>query len=336
MRPIEQFVAALLIGCNPSPNVLRPLTDASFLEAVPAKHQHSTHKAPRRAKVFRLFTIDSVRNEGTYIRVAGFTDLPDGTGVDVDLESTRVVDCVRGSSEVRKGKWHVDLDAPVAPVFYKETHAITASGMLEDDRKGKVGPRISDGDSDLGFEAHVKRKVQGRPRASFGGASATLPRPDHYPADRPGRVLALVIQDWKRHDWHDMARWVHAMHENAVAKRTKPTDPKFDMSNGDNMFDESSFVDRVEACKSQFRSWEVREARIGEVNVGADPQAPIDNAQATVHLKTTFAGKEKDLDVIWVLFWCKGEHSKDHWGVDIYSVRPVPAVGKAGRLSPLR
>jgi hypothetical protein len=116
------------------------------------------------------------------------------------------------------------------------------------------------------------------------------------------------------------------MRKNFAALRTNPIDPKLGSANEDNMFDESSTPDRIAACKFQFRSWEVHQARFGNINVGADPESPLDNAQVTVHLKTSVGSVERDLDLIWVMLCCRSDqspHPIDHWGMDIYSVRPL-------------
>ena len=315
-------MVGLLAGCDqaPSPQSLQSSTGTASKFATQVSDRQSARKRSEPAKRFRLFTIDSVRKEGASIQIVGSTDLPNGTYVtaNVAFKSRRGDDDILENnpdgknawSEVKNGKWQVDLDAPVAPAFYKEQHMVTADGELGKDA-GIVDKAISGDEDDGSFYTQKNIWIEERADASSVSASSQLPRPKDYPADSPGRAVAEVIGDWKRHDWHDMARWEHGLSGSPATDRI--------VARGERRFHELPVADRVKACKSAFHSWEVREARIGDVDVDADPQFPIDNAQVTVHLKTSFGGEEKDVDTLWVVL---KPDSKSRWGVAIETAKP--------------
>lgn len=205
------------------------------------------------------------------------------------------------------GKWRVEVDAPIAPEFYKVQHMVRAWGELAS-RQDSVDKAISANEDNDSFQAEKTFWIDGE-RDPSSVASAELPPPNRYPADSPGWAVAEVIGDWRRHDWQGMARWVHGLGESHLTDRI--------IARGEYKFHELPLADRVKACKSAFQSWEVLQARIGEVNEDADPQFPMDNAQVTVHLKTTLHGKEKDVDLLWVAI---KPDAKTGWGVDIETV----------------
>ncbi|HEY3781140.1 MAG TPA: hypothetical protein VGL56_08670 [Fimbriimonadaceae bacterium] len=251
---------------------------------------------------------------GPIIQVFGTTDLPNKTPIKTEvpfdgdvLETT--FDVNNGWSEVANGKWQTNLDAPVAPEFYRAHHMVSAWGEL-DRGQGVVDQSISDGEDEGSFQTQKDFVIEARPDFLPKSAASRLPQASLYPADNPGRAVAEVIGDWKRHDWQDMAKWTHVFDDPALGKGTPPK--------GEHYHDIPA-ADRVKLCKSAFRSWEVRSARIGKGDMDADPEFPILNAKVTVHLKTILNNKEKDVDMHWVAF---SPNSNSNWGVAPESVRP--------------